>query len=169
MPKKGTDIFSNFINQTLKAIDFLIEEKLAIPSKFALMGLSRGAFIALRVAAKCPKINWLLAFSPLIDLSDIDEFNSLKDTALLQSLHSDNIIDSLIDKEIRFYIGNNDTRVGTKNSYSFIEKIALQSFLKRRKNARAELIIYPSIGYKGHGTDKNTFKEGCLWLKQKLI
>ena len=167
--KEGTDPISSFIDQALNAITYLIEENLATPSKIAVMGLSRGAYFALHVGAKCPEVNWILGFSPLINLSDIFEFDSIKDCTLLQSLQSDKLLDSLINKEIRLYIGNRDTRVGTRNSFLFIEKIAMQAFLKNRKEAQAELIIYPSIGYKGHGTDKNTFKEGCQWLKEKLI
>lgn len=167
--EKGIDPISKFMDQTLNAIAYLIEEKIALPSKIAVMGLSRGAYFALRIGAKSPDINWILGFSPLINLYDIFEFDSIKDCTLLQSLHSDKLLDSLINKQIRLYIGNRDTRVGTRNSFMFIEKIAMQAYQKNRKEAQAELIIYPSIGYKGHGTGKNIFKDGCLWLKEKLI
>jgi len=167
--EEGIDPISNFIDQALNAIAYLIEENIAVPSKIAVMGLSRGAYFALHVGARCPEVKWILGFSPLINFSDIFEFDSIKDCTLLQSFQSDKLLDSLINKEIRLYIGNRDTRVGTENSFLFIEKIAMRAFQKKRKEAPAELIIYPSIGYKGHGTGKNTFKEGCLWLKEKLI
>jgi hypothetical protein len=163
------NIISSFVDKAIKGIKYLIDENLSDPSGIALMGLSRGAYLALHVGAKSPDIKWILGFSPLIDLSIVSEFDSLKESRLLQSLHPNNLALSLLDKEIRLYIGNRDTRVGTRNSFSFVEKIAEEAYLKKKKKADAELIIYPSIGHKGHGTSKNTFKEGCLWLQEKLL
>lgn len=165
---KEKDIISPFVKKVEKALAYLIDEKIASPSKIAVVGLSRGAFISFHVAAKCREIKYILAFAPLIDLYSLSEFASIKDNLLIQSLHPNKLSSSLIEKEIRMYIGNNDTRVGTQNAFSFIEKLNEAASINKKKSS-AELIVHPSIGYKGHGTEQKTFKEGCQWLIEKIL
>lgn len=159
-------MISAFVIKAKMALDYLIDKKIA--SKIALAGLSRGALLCFHIAAICPWIQHVLAFAPLIDLGNLSEFLKIKEREQVQNLHPNNLAPFLTEKEIRMYIGNNDTRVGTKNAFFLIEKL-VEEANKSKKKCPFELIIYPSIGYKGHGTDEKTFKEGCLWLKEKLL
>jgi esterase FrsA len=78
------------------------------------------------------------------------------------------LIDKLIGKNLRFHIGNRDELVGTAACFSFIEQLAEASYQNRIRSPQAELIVYPAIGYLGHGTPKAIFEQGAEWLSQKL-
>lgn len=166
---QNNDIISSFVEKIKKAVNYLISNKLVIPEKIATIGLSRGGFIALQTAAKIDEIKFILGFAPLIDLASIIEFKNLSQNKILLSLQSDHLIPSLLDKHIRLYVGNKDTRVGTQNCCSFIQKIVQTAFRKKIKKTDAEVIISPSIGIEGHGTSKETFEEGCKWLIKGLL
>ncbi len=145
-----------FINETHKEILELIIKGVIDPGRMAAMGLSRGAFAAAHLAAKEPRIDTLLGFAPLISLD--------KEHAL--SL--ENIAATLIGKNVRFYIGNRDQRVGTDQCFSFIHHLADLSYHAGYRSPPVELIISPSIGHKGHGTAPQIFQDGINWLTNKL-
>ena len=143
-----------FIDQTKKALQALIDQEIIDPNRFAAMGLSRGAFAAAHLAAEMPAIHTLLGFAPLVSLET-------------QSL--ENIARPLIGKNVRFYIGNRDTRVHTEKCFAFIHHLAELSWHSGIRTSPVELIISPSIGYKGHGTSPQTFQDGINWLNSFIL
>lgn len=159
--KDGKDPLEQFTEHALKNIDFLIQEGYIDPSKVAVGGLSRGAYAACLLAAKEPRITHILGFAPLIDFSEMDEMLGLPKISLLS------LKDPLSAKKIRFYIGNNDTRVGVKACFQFVEELTQKALENKIRTPAIEMMIKPSIGYKGHGTAPETFKEGIEWLKKE--
>lgn len=164
--EQNVDILTPFCEQVVDSIDELISMNLIDPGKIAVAGLSRGAFIACKVAAFHPLIQYILGFAPLTDLSVIKEFKEARHSSTF-SLHS--IIEKLIGKKLRFYIGNQDTRVDTTKCFEFITALAQCNETHRIKPAFVELFIEPSQGYKGHGTHPHTFESGCNWLSYHLL
>lgn len=156
----------HFFEEVKKALEelrpYFLEEKIA------LCGLSRGGFIALHLASQIPWIKTILAFAPLIRLDQVKEFSHLKTHPIVKDLNIDFLIDHLIDKNIRIYIGNRDLRVGTEHSFHLITTLANAAYEKRVKNSSFEMTIGSSIGYLGHGTSLETFQKGCQWLKTQL-
>lgn len=112
-------------------------------------GLSRGACIACRLASLVPEIKFILGYAPMIQFLD-------------------NCIEPISDRSIRFYIGNNDTRVGTERVFAYIHALAKSADAKRIRTSPIELIMGPSIGRDGHGTSDATFQHGTDWLWEKL-
>lgn len=133
--------------------DFVRTVKAKLPdlnaSGIGVMGLSRGAMMACRLAAICPEITHVLGFAPY-------------------SSFLDGIENRLYDRHVRFYIGNLDTRVGTRECFDIIEKLAKKAQEQKIRSPPIELIISPSIGFKGHGTPKHIFEAGANWLKEQL-
>lgn len=129
------------------------------------MGLSRGGFIATHAAAAIAEIGYVIGFSPLTRLSEGKEFEK---NPITLSLDLENLIPSLIGKPLKFYIGNHDTRVGTRFCFEFIQALTEASYQKNIRSPLVELTLFPSIGYQGHGTPPLIFHEGAHLLAKKL-
>jgi predicted esterase len=166
---EGHDILGEFIEKAHENIQFLIKNKWIDSSRIAVAGLSRGCFVAAHLAAKGNNIQTVLGYAPLIELASLDEFHSLEANPIIEALNLRLCLAELAHRNIRFYIGNRDERVGTRHCFDFIEALAEEALKKRIRSLPFELIIGPSIGHKGHGTSTLTFQNGINWLKEKLL
>jgi hypothetical protein len=170
----GNPIIDDFIEDVLRSIEWLIAIHLVDPLYMVTGGLSRGAFTATLLSMREKRMKALLGFAPLISLEEVEEFKkprnstSLKDQ--LQKLNLAAHIEELFHlKGLRFYIGNRDTRVNTDACYTFVREFTEKAYTQKNRQTQCELILYPSIGFKGHGTPSEIFLEGSLWLKKYLL
>lgn len=145
-----------FLDQAQQAVDFAIAEQFADPNKLSTAGLSRGGFIAAHLAARDPRFRHLICFAPLTKLGKLKEF---PDTA--SSLDLIHLADALGDRHVKLFIGNEDTRVGTRECFEFAMELVAK---KKTRSAQVELFIYPSVGQMGHGTPPEIFKQGVSSL-----
>lgn len=164
----GENIFTPFLEECRKGIDHLIDRKISNPEKIAIAGISRGAFVGTHLAALDERIKIILGYAPLTRLSDLNEFFPVKDHPIMQELPLIRLCDRLIDKKIRFYMGNRDVRVNTGSCVEFVRELTEKQFLAGRRSPQVELILFPSIGHKGHGTPAEIFRDGVEWLKKNL-
>lgn len=163
--QKGNDRIREFLDQITLGIDFAVKNQFADPSKLAAAGLSRGAMIAAHAAARDVRFRYLVGFAPLTKLRSIREFHTIQQNLIANSLDLIHLADELGDRHIKLYIGNEDTRVGTKECFEFAMAIVAK---KKIRSAQVELQIYPSIGQMGHGTPPEIFKQGMSWLISSL-
>jgi len=163
--KSSPKYIDNFLELCLQNIDYLIENKICDPKHIATAGLSRGGLIAAHIAARQPYIHNLLGFAPLTTFKQLHEFEN----AELASLNLEFIIPKLIHKQVRFYVGNRDTRVGTESCFRFVHNLTEQAYTQGVRSPQVELILFPSIGHKGHGTPLNIFQDGARWISSKLV
>ncbi len=163
------NIIGEFVNRILGHIDRMIKEKIVDPERIAVAGLSRGGFIATHIAARHPHIHHVLGFAPLISLESLKEFPDDCHHPLILNLSLEKLVNMLVDKHIRFYIGNRDERVKTTACFSFIHHLADVEWHAGVRSPKAELIVSPSIGHKGHGTSEESFLDCVNWLKNVLI
>lgn len=166
--QKGCNFIEDFTTKAIQNIDFLEQTQRILPQPIAVIGLSRGAFIAAHLMAKEERIGLYLGFAPLIDLASLDEFHVLASSALTDALHLKQLQDSLSLKTLKFYIGNRDLRVGTAECFHLVETLSETAYQKGLRSPQIEMVISPSIGYKGHGTSPQTFQNGVDWLASKL-
>lgn len=160
---QGLDPLSPFFAKVAATIEHLAAENIA--SKVALAGLSRGAFIALHIAAICPLVRVILGFAPLTQLEFAQEFRG---GYAPSHLSLDPLIPKLCDRTMRFYIGNRDQRTGSENCFHLVRDLANAAYEKRIRSSPIEMIVGPSIGHKGHGTSPEVFKSGAKWLLEVL-
>ncbi|MCH9609823.1 MAG: hypothetical protein S4CHLAM45_09080 [Chlamydiales bacterium] len=160
--KKEHRFLETFFETTAEAISSLVDEGVIEKGKLAFGGLSRGAFAATHIAAQEPHVTTLLGHAPLTELSAHKSFANLS----AKELNLTYIIPKLSHlKDVRFYIGDKDTLVGTHNCTHFIQELC-----STYPQMSVELKIKtPSIGMGGHGTSPETFEEGAAWVKQKLF
>lgn len=166
----GTYLLEDFFDKTERAILWLINQNLVDPEHVGAGGLSRGGFVATHMAARLSFVHTLLGFAPLTELSQLKEFShpSLeRHAAELDLMH---LVDNLTHvRNVRFYIGNLDTRVNTDSCYRFIRALAEKGHAKKARHQKIELMLTPSIGHQGHGTDPHIFEEGSLWAKTHIL
>jgi len=163
--RRGVDVIGNFVGELLDEVEKMVAKQVLISKKLVVMGVSRGALIALHLAARTPHIPFILGFAPLTRLSQV------KDFVVLQSEQWDviHLVEKLYDRTLRFYIGNHDTRVGNAACFELISSLAQTAYEHRILSSPIELIVGPSIGREGHGTSRDVFFQGSEWIKSKLI
>lgn len=163
---QGTDLLEPFIQSTVDAILHLEKRNLILKDKIGFMGLSRGCLISGQVAAKLAwPLKGIVGFAPLTSLSYMREFKHLETAEKWNLVHRSL---ELCTIPHRFYIGNHDTRVGTRNCFNLTQALADTAFQKGVRSPPIELIIGPSIGHMGHGTSKQIFTAGASWLLEKI-
>jgi pimeloyl-ACP methyl ester carboxylesterase len=166
--RKGHPLISETGERIAELIADLIVKNIILREKCAIAGLSRGVLLAAHAAARCPDVLWILGFAPLTKVSFAREFQDIKDDPLVQGADMETLIPHLLDRKLRFYMGNCDQRTGTRHCFDFIEKLAWAMHEARNRSPSVELIISPSIGFQGHGTAKHTFHHGAQWLAEQL-
>ncbi len=164
----GKDFITPFIESAQQAIDELIEEDVIDPDHLAVGGLSRGSFIATHLAAREPRIKALVGFAPLTQLKVSTSFKELHNAPLLEQLSIFRLKEQLKNTAIRYYIGNRDTMVQTTACYEFVRELTDFVYDSGTRSPQVELILSPSIGYKGHGTSQEKFEDGAHWIKTQL-
>ncbi len=166
---KNENPFTLFFEQCLENIDYLVQHDLVDENAIAIGGLSRGGFIATHLAARDPRIQTVVGFAPLTTTQTILEFSNLQNSSITQSLELTPLFDKLIHKRIRYYIGNRDERVSTDACYDFIRQLTNYAYEHKVRSPAIELLISPSIGHKGHGTNPSVFKDGADWIRSALL
>lgn len=162
--RRGIDSIGNFLDAASQAIDFVVRERFADPARMGIAGLSRGAFLAAHAAARDARFRFLLGFSPLTRLSSLKEFSALD----VDDLDVERLSSALSDRHCRFYIGNRDTRVGTRTCFDCAMALVESAYEKKIRTPPIELIITPSIGRDGHGTGLEIFQQGANWMADCL-
>lgn len=162
----GEDLIFSFIDTIEEAITFLLGIGAIAFEKVAIAGLSRGGFIALHAAARLPIFDPIVCYAPLTNLSRLLKGVPLP-PPLDEKLNLMNICEKLVGKQVRFYIGNRDTRVGTAHAFDFIAALVEKSYPQYR-SPPVEMLITPSIGAQGHGSTQETFCNGALFAAKKL-
>ncbi len=165
----GLDPLGTFLNEVALAVDFAVKEKCIDPTRMGIGGLSRGALFAAHAAARDPRFRFLLGFAPLTQLSFTKEFAGMQNLPCVKNFDIQNLAPKLSERSTRFYIGNRDTRVGTRACVDVILAFAEDAYAKKIHSPLAECIITPSIGRDGHGTSPEVFRQGSEWIKQCLL
>lgn len=166
--EQGDNVIAEFVERSIKNIDYLISQGYIDAHHIAVAGLSRGGFIATHIAAADARIRTVLGYAPLTRLDYLEEFQKIQQSPIVQALSLSHLADKLVKKHVRFYIGNRDVRVGTDECYQCIRHIVEVAHSKGVRSPSIELMISPSIGHKGHGTPPQIFQDGVKWVKERF-
>lgn len=164
----GQDPLGRFLDDAEKAVEYAVRQKLADPKRIAVAGLSRGGLLGSLLAARRPEIQTVLGFAPLVKLNIAKEFHAMAHHPTALSYDISREAHRLGSKNLRFYIGNADTRVGTRACFECIEELVAAANEQQIRSPQIELILTPSIGRMGHGTPPEVFKRGVQWIVETL-
>ena len=159
---RGRQPLEEFLDQAQSAIEMVFHQRLVERDRLAVAGLSRGGLIAGLLAAREKRIKKVLGFAPVTKLALAKEFHEIPH--LVSSYDLSQHAAALADRQIRFIIGNRDTRVSTRACFECIEKLVEAAHEQKIRSAPIELILTPSIGQHGHGTTMETFRQGAQWI-----
>jgi pimeloyl-ACP methyl ester carboxylesterase len=165
---QGGQFLTTFLEQCIENITHLIDSHYIEPTNIAVAGLSRGAFVATHLAIKDPRIRTILGYAPLTTLSYLSEYEFFKEMPEVAKWELSGFLDQLVDKQIRYYIGNHDTRVGTDACFHFATSIVERAYAQKIRSPAVDFIMTPSIGHRGHGTAPEIFLDGMNWLINKF-
>jgi len=165
---QGKDIVSEFLVNLKASLSRLISLGVVANNTIGCMGVSRGGFLISHLAARMEEITTLLHFAPLTQITEGKDFSFLELSPLLQNLNLTNFSYLLHAKTQRIYIGNRDTRVGTSSCFNWISSLVETAHENGIRSPHIELFIKPSIGHMGHGTSKESFEQGALWLAEQM-
>jgi dienelactone hydrolase len=166
---QGEDVVTQFLIKLEETLSHLFTLDIVLDNNLAVMGLSRGGFLANHLAARIPNIKNIVSYAPLTLISKGKDFEFLSLCPILESLDLKHFIDPLCTKKQRIYIGNRDTRVNTDACYEWYRSLVEAAYNKQIRSPHIELIIKPSIGHHGHGTAKTSFEEGASWILDQIL
>ena len=113
----GEDWIGTFTAKVRAVIDHGVAAGYIDPRQIAIVGYSRGGFMALQTAAADPRITAVAAIQPVTDLLQLQEWQTFGSVpeAIASPLGIRTIVPALASRPVWFSIGWNDTRVGTKS------------------------------------------------------
>lgn len=176
--EEGADVVSWFVRKVGEGVEKLVEEG-HVGAVYA-AGLSRGGLLAAHLGLRCEMVEAVLGFSPVTNLGDVREFKGVRERAqgdpgglvarklCEASLQTEEAVEGLSRVAVRMYSGNLDTRVGTRNCFEFMAKLA--EVAAKRDGVRSpphEYIMFCSLGREGHGTSSDVFCVGARWLLRR--
>ncbi|MEC7838514.1 MAG: prolyl oligopeptidase family serine peptidase [Chlamydiota bacterium] len=166
--KNNEDFLTPFLKNVITNISYLIDQGYIDDTNIAAAGLSRGGFIATHLAARDHRIGSILGFAPITKFGWMREYEDRSHDSMARQFDLTHIINQIIGKPLRYYIGNRDQRVGTDSCFSFVSELTEASFQQGHRSPNVELFISPSIGHKGHGTPQHIFNDGAEWLSKQF-
>lgn len=163
--QKEPFFLASFIHRCRQVLDFIIIQKYANPEYLGVAGLSRGGYVATLLAASDDRIRAILGFAPLVDLSCLNEYHAIQPHA---SHKLKELSQELTRRQICYFIGNRDERVGTSSTFACIQAFTEANYQAGVRSPPVELHLFPSIGHKGHGTPVEIFEKGANWMLAQL-
>lgn len=116
------DIFAGFILRVGRVITDLQARNVATKGRVIAVGVSRGGYLAFRLAISDPRITDVIALAPVTDLQRLREFAAVKVDESTYGLGRGSPI--LARKREFIQIGSNDDRVGTREVLRLVDGMA---------------------------------------------
>lgn len=148
------DAFAKMVANASAVISDIGNKKIAQNTSVVALGVSRGGYAALRVAAADPRVNRLVLMAPVTKLERLDEFKGMAVDDSIYGLERDAHIFS--DDHIFMQIGNADTRVGTAEALAFEREVVAAA------GDRLDDFTTVITPLRGHGTAMHN--EAAKWV-----
>lgn len=158
--EKGEDPMIEFCKRGSAVLDHLVKTGLADSERIGALGISRGGFAALHLAASDRRIRWVVAVAPLTRLTVPVEFANMQENKIIQKLSVFNCVEKLVGRSVWLCIGNHDRRVGTEETVEFSRALVATN-LAHKVPADVELHVY---SYDGHTSKIENFQTAAIWL-----
>ena len=162
--ERGENFVAAFTRQASTLLDFLTREGYSHPQKIAIIGISRGGFMALHTMAADPRVTVVATLAPVTDLTAVREFSSPTLHTIAESLSVRLLIPRLAGRPIWVLIGNRDERVGTGHCIDVMQGLwaATPADLK---TSPAELHVLPG---EDHRQPPFSQEKAVAWIRERL-
>ena len=152
----GCDVFRPAVETGSALID-AYRQRIAPSGPVIASGISRGALVALHLAASDARIEVAAAFAPVTDLRALREFDSLADAPIVDDVSALALAPRLLTRPVLLTINQTDDRVSTSACVEFFDALKGSS---PRDDLHA-LWIDPGAG---HSVADTTYDAGAKWL-----
>lgn len=119
--KTDKNVFDGYVENLRAVISDIAGKHAADTKEITVLGVSRGGYLAMKVAAEIPDISTVVALAPVTDVFRLREFDESSASKPLYSLES--YYPELSRKHLFIQINNDDDRVGTAQAMSFISGV----------------------------------------------
>lgn len=140
----GPDVFALMAHRASDVISDVASHKFASTSSVIAIGVSRGGYAVLKLAAADSRVNYLVLMAPVTDLNRLSEFSGVSVDQAKYGFESH--LERFASDHIFLQIGNADDRVGTKNALVFMQGVVAAG---RDRLVDFTAVISP---LRGHGT-----------------
>jgi dienelactone hydrolase len=159
--ERNENFVSKFVERATSVLSHLIAQGYTDRNRVAIVGTSRGGFLALHFAAANAEVDAIVALAPPVDLSRVREFAELKDHPLTRSLALLTLAQKPgLQKPIWITIGNNDDRVDTDECIRFARAVA-EAAPAGTAMRPIELHVVPGDG---HRQPPGTHENAAAWI-----
>lgn len=158
--EQGENIAAVFARKVSQVLDFLIAEKYTDPTQVAVVGTSRGGFIALHCAAAEPRFKQVIAFAPVTHLPALVEFAGAEKNEAVLALTPIHVADKLVGRPMWIIIGNQDLRVSTDDCLALAREVIRKSAGKLDP-IPVEMRLVGTIGHRLHASPTPAYGQIC--------
>jgi esterase FrsA len=152
----GCNVFLPAVSTGSALID-AYRQRISPSGSILVSGISRGALVALHLAASDSRFEAAAAFAPVTDLRALHEFDSLADAPIVDDVSALALAPRLSNLPILLTINQTDDRVSTSACVEFFD--ALKGSAPR--DDLHEMWIDPGSG---HSVADSTYIAGAKWL-----
>lgn len=163
--EQGGDPVADTVRRISVVIDHLVATGRTDPKRIAVIGTSRGGFMALHVAAADPRIACTVAYSPVTDLAALREFTAAQSLPATRAAAIRERAAQLAGRPVWIAIGANDERVGTDKMLEFGAAVHAAA-VGRKVPDRCTLHIDAETP--GHEVPKAAAEQSAAWILRTL-
>jgi len=161
---RNENLVATFTRQASLALDYLVRQGYSDSKRIAVIGVSRGGFLALHFMAADSRVAAVAALAPVTHLPTVTEFAALKNHPLTESLSILHLVPKLAARPIWIVVGNRDERVGTDNCINLMQALYAAT-PAGMKLCPAELHLLPG---ENHRQPPNSHEAAAAWLSKTI-
>jgi dienelactone hydrolase len=163
--ERGDDPVADTARRLADVLDHLVAAGRIDGRRIAVIGTSRGGYMALQVAARDPRIACAVAYAPVTELSALREFRGAEALPAVATLALRSEADPLAGRPVWITIGANDDRVGTDKAIAFVAAVHAAT-LARNIPDRLSFTVDGEL--EGHTSPPAAAGQSAAWIQRIL-
>jgi dienelactone hydrolase len=143
-------------------LDHLVAAGRIDPDRIAVIGTSRGGFMALHVAARDPRIACAVSYAAVTDLAALREFQGAESLPAVRAASLGEQAKRLAGRPVWLTIGANDDRVGTDKAIAFVAAVHAAAVARKTRD-RLSFTVDGEVD--GHTTPPAAASASAAWIQ----
>lgn len=163
--ERGEDPMADNNRRLSELLDHLVGTGVADPRRIAVIGTSRGGFLAAHFLAHDSRVACGVAYCPVTDLAALTEFMGAEAVPAVRLAALHRIAAALAGRPLWMTIGGDDERVGTDRAIALAADITAAA-AARDVPDRVELRVVAESP--GHGTPAGAAERSAAWIRARF-
>lgn len=144
---QGPDPTLDFIGEAKAILNYCVEQKWVKPDRIIVTGISRYAYLALRLMAADERLKIGGGFAPVTDWRDLAEFADARERTEVINMQLSRFVEQLAGKKIYLSIGSHDERVNTRSCCRFFLDLTAENQKRGLGTSLVDLYVTPDPGH----------------------